>query len=216
MEKLKHKNYQVGLSALALSACALAGSEVQVEAKPVDTPQPTVSYELPPHGVETASRSEHRKPLPNIDKPATPQSEPKTEKKQARTADDNATPDDYWQGSPEYFRGLKYKQEHDNPHALDNAKILYAVAKQAGLSNTEVGCLENLAYRESGISATVSNESSGAYGIPQALPGDKMASAGKDWETNPATQIQWMIGYVNDRYGGACEAWDSWQDKGWY
>ena len=47
---------------------------------------------------------------------------------------------------------------------------------------------------------------SGAYGIPQALPGDKMASAGADWQSNPVTQVRWMIGYVNSTYGGACAA----------
>jgi len=52
---------------------------------------------------------------------------------------------------------------------------------------------------------------SGAYGIPQALPGSKMASAGADWRTNGKTQIRWMVGYVDSRYGSACSAWAYWQ-----
>ena len=52
------------------------------------------------------------------------------------------------------------------------------------------------------------NASSGAYGIPQSLPGSKMASAGADWETNPATQITWGLGYIGGRYGTPCGAWD--------
>lgn len=60
------------------------------------------------------------------------------------------------------------------------------------------------------------NSSSGAYGLVQALPGSKMASAGADWRTNPATQIQWGLGYMNDRYGSPCSAWSFHQSNGWY
>ena len=57
---------------------------------------------------------------------------------------------------------------------------------------------------------------SGAYGIPQALPGSKMAEMGADWETNPVTQIRWMIKYVNERYGGWQHALEVWYSRGWY
>ena len=57
---------------------------------------------------------------------------------------------------------------------------------------------------------------SGAYGIPQALPGSKMATAGADWETNPATQISWGLGYITGRYGTPCGAWDTFNAQGWY
>jgi hypothetical protein len=60
------------------------------------------------------------------------------------------------------------------------------------------------------------NPSTGAYGLPQALPGSKMASAGADWADNPATQIRWMIGYVNSRYGGSCAALSHSYSYGWY
>jgi hypothetical protein len=60
------------------------------------------------------------------------------------------------------------------------------------------------------------NASSGAYGIPQALPGSKMATAGADWETNAATQINWGLGYVNGRYGSPCGAWAHSESAGWY
>lgn len=55
-----------------------------------------------------------------------------------------------------------------------------------------------------------------AYGLPQALPGTKMRSAGPDWRTNPRTQIRWMIRYVNERYGGACAALAFHRRNGWY
>lgn len=77
-------------------------------------------------------------------------------------------------------------------------------------------CLEPLWERESGWDHTATNSGSGAYGIPQALPGNKMASEGADWETNPATQIDWGIGYIKDRYSSPCEAWEHSEANGWY
>lgn len=77
-------------------------------------------------------------------------------------------------------------------------------------------CLEPLWERESNWDHTATNSSSGAYGIPQSLPGSKMASEGADWETNPATQIDWGIGYIKDRYSSPCEAWEHSEANGWY
>ena len=70
--------------------------------------------------------------------------------------------------------------------------------------------------RESGWQVSASNASSGAYGIPQALPGSKMASVGPDWQSNAATQIQWGLGYIDGRYGSPCAAWSHSQANGWY
>jgi hypothetical protein len=77
------------------------------------------------------------------------------------------------------------------------------------------GCLDNLWSRESGWRYNAANPS-GAYGIPQALPGSKMASAGADWQTNPVTQIKWGFGYIQGRYGDPCGAWAYWQANGSY
>jgi hypothetical protein len=77
------------------------------------------------------------------------------------------------------------------------------------------GCLDNLWSRESGWRWNAQN-ASGAYGIPQALPGSKMASAGSDWQTNPATQVRWGLGYIKGRYGNPCGAWSYWQANGYY
>jgi hypothetical protein len=79
----------------------------------------------------------------------------------------------------------------------------------------QFGCLDRLWQRESGWNTYASNPS-GAYGIPQALPGSKMATAGSDWRTNPATQIRWGLGYIGSRYGGPCAAWSHSQSTGWY
>lgn len=80
---------------------------------------------------------------------------------------------------------------------------------------SQATCAANIVKRESDFSVTAYNPS-GAYGLPQALPGSKMASAGPDWRTNPATQLRWMLAYVNSRYGGACHAWSYWQGHSSY
>ncbi|MEU0518522.1 lytic transglycosylase domain-containing protein [Streptosporangium sp. NPDC006007] len=77
-------------------------------------------------------------------------------------------------------------------------------------------CLERLWMKESGWNERAMNRYSGAYGIPQSLPGHKMASAGSDWQTNAATQIEWGLGYIKGRYGTPCGAWGHSQAKGWY
>jgi hypothetical protein len=77
-------------------------------------------------------------------------------------------------------------------------------------------CLVNLWNRESGWRHTADNPTSSAYGIPQALPGSKMASAGADWRTNPETQIKWGLKYIDKRYKTPCGAWSAFKKKGWY
>ena len=72
--------------------------------------------------------------------------------------------------------------------------------------------------RASGWRWNADNPTSSAYGIPQALPGSKMQSAGADWQTNPLTQIAWGLDYINQVYGSPCTAWSTWQsrDPHWY
>ncbi|HSR86327.1 MAG TPA: lytic transglycosylase domain-containing protein [Streptosporangiaceae bacterium] len=93
--------------------------------------------------------------------------------------------------------------------------IAYHMLGSFGFSTSQFGCLDNIWSRESGWRYNAAN-ASGAYGIPQALPGSKMASAGADWQTNPATQIKWGLGYIQGRYGTPCQAWAAWQAQGWY
>jgi resuscitation-promoting factor RpfB len=85
-----------------------------------------------------------------------------------------------------------------------------------GWGADQEGPLIDLWNRESGWSVSAKNPSSGAYGIPQALPASKMASAGSDWETNPATQIKWGLGYIKATYGSPAEAWAHEEAEGWY
>lgn len=85
------------------------------------------------------------------------------------------------------------------------------------VGSAQFGCLQSLWDQESGWNTYASNPSSGAYGIPQALPGSKMASAGPDWQTNPYTQVKWGVeDYIDPVYGSACAAWAHEQATGWY
>ena len=89
------------------------------------------------------------------------------------------------------------------------------MAANYGWGDDQFACLVSLWNRESGWRVNAAN-SSGAYGIPQALPGSKMASAGADWQTNPATQIAWGLGYIAGRYSNPCGAWGHSESNGWY
>ena len=85
-----------------------------------------------------------------------------------------------------------------------------------GWGDGEFSCLQSLWNRESGWNYQAENASSGAYGIPQALPGSKMSSVSGDWATNPTTQITWGLGYIQGRYGTPCSAWAHSESVGWY
>lgn len=90
------------------------------------------------------------------------------------------------------------------------------MAAARGWGDDQFACLLSLWNKESGWRVNAENKSSGAYGIPQSLPGTKMASVGDDWRTNPATQITWGLNYIAGRYGDPCGAWAHSQRKNWY
>ena len=89
-------------------------------------------------------------------------------------------------------------------------------AAKYGWGDSQFQCLSQLWQKESSWSYTAYNASSGATGIPQALPGSKMATAGSDWETNAATQISWGLDYIQRGYGTPCSAWSHSQSMNWY
>lgn len=88
--------------------------------------------------------------------------------------------------------------------------------EQAGIPKSWYEDLNWIINHESGWRVNATNPGSGAYGIPQSLPGNKMASAGRDWRTNPITQLKWMYSYVKGRYGNASNAKHFWQTHNWY
>jgi hypothetical protein len=99
----------------------------------------------------------------------------------------------------------------DDPRAIAESML-----SDYGWDSSEMSCLDELWVSESGWDVYATNPTSGAYGIPQALPAGKMATAGSDWRTNPSTQIEWGLGYIESSYGTPCSAWDFKQGNGWY
>ncbi|KQO98899.1 hypothetical protein [Leifsonia sp. Leaf264] len=127
--------------------------------------------------------------------------------------------------------------EHDAAVAAQAAADAAAAAEAARVANTPDGaraqarriaadkygwgegefqCLSTLWDRESNWRVDAYNGNGGATGIPQALPGSKMASAGPDWQTNARTQILWGLGYIADRYASPCSALDHSNSLNWY
>jgi membrane protein involved in colicin uptake len=102
------------------------------------------------------------------------------------------------------------------PNTGSNRRIGREMAAKRGWTGDQWTCLNNLWTKESGWSSRATNASGSAGGIPQALPASKMASAGDDWRTNPATQIKWGLRYISGRYGNPCGAWRHFQNRNWY
>jgi len=98
----------------------------------------------------------------------------------------------------------------------DPRDIARALLPQFGFSESEFSCLDALYMKESGWDVHADNPTSDAYGIPQALPGSKMASAGADWANDAATQIRWGLDYIRSSYGTPCGAWDHEMAYNWY
>jgi hypothetical protein len=134
----------------------------------------------------------------------------------SRSADDRrATADKLKRAALSNASGVaRTKVERIN--SSDPKSLTRALMPEFGLSTAEFGCLDRIWTQESGWNVHADNPSSSAYGIPQALPGSKMSSAGPDWADNAETQIRWGLGYIRDRYGSACSAWGFKSGHGWY
>jgi hypothetical protein len=126
---------------------------------------------------------------------------PATDRIKARTLSDDA--------------GVAVTRSEDLSVA-DPKSLARALMAKYGMSSSEFDCLDSLWEKESGWDIHADNPTSSAYGIPQALPGSKMATAGPNWENNAETQIRWGLGYIRDRYGSACSAWGHSQANNWY
>ncbi|MDX3384429.1 transglycosylase SLT domain-containing protein [Streptomyces niveiscabiei] len=105
---------------------------------------------------------------------------------------------------------------HAATATADSAAEARTIAKQLIPDTAQYDAFAHIVEHESGWDVDATNSSSGAYGLVQALPGSKMASAGADWKTNAATQIKWGLQYMNSRYGSPAAAWNFWQANGWY
>ena len=94
----------------------------------------------------------------------------------------------------------------------ESARSIAAAVVPSG----QLSCFSEIISHESGWNVHAVNPSSGAYGLPQALPGSKMASSGSDWRDDADTQIRWALRYMDSRYGSPCSAWSFWEDHHWY
>jgi hypothetical protein len=116
-------------------------------------------------------------------------------------------------------RAYKNRQSAKNTYTSPTTTHNYGSPQKFALNalgSTQFSCFNQIVIRESGWNYKATNATSGAYGLMQALPGRKMASAGADWRTNPITQVRWGISYMNGRYGSPCAAWSFWQSHHWY
>ncbi|WP_198679386.1 aggregation-promoting factor C-terminal-like domain-containing protein [Thermomonospora amylolytica] len=112
--------------------------------------------------------------------------------------------------------GRRQGRDHHGGRVEHNRMLGLMLIQRRWPDPRQFRCLDRLWTRESGWNHLTSNPHSGAYGIPQALPGSKMAGVGDDWETSPRTQIRWGLRYIAQRYGTPCRAWEHFRDKGWY
>ncbi|WP_163573281.1 lytic transglycosylase domain-containing protein [Fodinicola feengrottensis] len=97
-----------------------------------------------------------------------------------------------------------------------NRRIACGMLPQWGFSTGEMTCLSPMWDKESGWSTHATNSAGTAWGIPQAVPKDRLAEAGPGWRDDPATQIKWGLDYIKKRYSTPCKAWAIWQTRGWY
>lgn len=112
----------------------------------------------------------------------------------------------------EQVEKLGYDPKTTDPRDIAKAMMLKVYEWGAD----EFTCVDKIWTQESNWQWNAENPTSGAYGIPQSLPASKLATAGDDWKTNPATQIKWGLKYIKQRYGTPCQAWAFKRGAGWY
>ncbi|WP_240930646.1 D-alanyl-D-alanine carboxypeptidase family protein [Isoptericola sp. BMS4] len=124
----------------------------------------------------------------------------------------------HWQFVPSALQAQRQATPTSDGTPDGNRALGRSMAATQGWTGSQWGCLEKLWTAESGWNHRAANPTSSAYGIPQSLPGKKMAATGADWRTNPATQIDWGLDYIADRYDTPCQAWAFWNSHRphWY
>ena len=187
-----------GAAVIALSVAALASPAVEPAAA-----VGTVQKPLPPE-VQAAIHTQVA--ADDADQEATRRK--RAEMEDARAKAELAAAE---QAAREAARAQVLANADQDPKAV--AELLLA---ERGMGEDQFQCLVSLWEKESNWRWNADNPTSSAYGIPQALPGHKMSTAGADWETNPVTQIRWGIGYIEERYGSPCKAWNHSQAVNWY
>lgn len=197
--------YRLAAAAVAVLA-ATGGTALALTGGSDDTPATPASYAREDN---RANRSEQRQPgaTPTVTPSVTPSVKPtpkvtRTTAPKPRTTTTKPAEKVVIPSSCSAYQG--------------NQAIACALLPKYGFAISQMPALVKLWNKESGWNHKAANPSSGAYGIPQALPGSKMGTVASDWRTNPATQIKWGLGYIKGRYGSPNNAWAFWQAHNWY
>lgn len=223
MEKLR--NYQAPLS-VAAAALATASVIAPLGRNESDITTPNYqltahseSYEVPESDGKIASRlasqiAVSRAASIELDTASYSLTGPHSYKKP-----DVSKVTNFWFGTSEGLKQVEAYAKHPGKgYVIENAKILYVIAKANGLTNKEIGCAQNIPVPESSFDHLLPNSSGdGGYGFGQATPGNKMAKYGPDWRHNIMTQIYWFLNYtgagrsdtIKGRFGDVCSAWDA-------
>jgi len=200
-KKLSEENARVSLLASGVLALLIAGVVTAADVPAADSEPLTFrAVEVPDETQPAPTTAPSVAPYADFTLPVPPVSTPGPQKTSGAIVEAQPTP-----------------QPPKAPSITGTPSVQAAKRYALGrIGATQFRCLDRLFTRESHWNPRATNHSSGAYGIPQALPGSKMKSAGSDWRTNPITQVKWGLGYVTHRYGSACGAWAHSQRTGWY
>lgn len=205
-----------GLRVITASTVALAatftGVAIYSSGAPATTAVPAASAEATPERQAGLSRSEVR---PEVETAAAARADTlvaTVEQISQHDADLKAEA----AAAAEALERFKAEQGYDPDTTSPKEIARQIAANKYGWGADQFACYDNIIMRESMWITTADNPTSSAYGIPQALPGKRMASFGDDWLTNPATQIKWGLNYVEERYGTPCKAWSFKRANGWY
>jgi hypothetical protein len=194
-------SYPIRLALAAVAAVASVAGGTSAGARPISTDAQVVTAAIAHTDIDEQS-------VDRVDVDA---------KAGARSAQLSVQADLISQAASELKAQEQRKSQGYDPTTTDPREIArQLMANTYGWGDAQFQCFDNIIMHESKWSITATNPTSGAYGIPQALPGSKMATAGADWKTNPATQITWALGYVKARYSTPCGAWSFKSAHGWY
>jgi len=171
-----------------------------------------------PEAEQKAEAEEQRKAKAEQKAKAEEQRKAKAERKAKAKAEQKAKADAQARAEAEREAAARSAARSVERAVSDPQAVAHELMGDYGWGEEQFSCLQDLWTNESNWDYTAENPSSGAYGIPQSLPPEKMAEFGDDYRTNPITQIEWGLAYIDERYGTPCSAWSFWQSQSphWY
>jgi hypothetical protein len=219
----QHRSPRAWTRALVLPGLAVAATGLAVSAGLVvdsESPDPAAAL-LAQARISDQSSAELRRDLDerrgeNVSRSSDRAQAERTAERKAERAAERAKAARAQKARAARARAEAQAQRRAAPVVTDPRAIAQGMLPEFGFSADQFSCLDALWTKESGWNVYADNPTSSAYGTPQSLPGSKMATAGADWATNPATQIRWGLGYISARHGSPCSAWSHSQANNWY